>query len=46
MFLGAVGEFRNNYWLVKIVINNDPLEFHIDTGAKVSVISEEEWKDW
>ena len=40
-FLGAVGTNQNNPWLVKVQLMNTDIEFHIDTGAEVSVISQQ-----
>ena len=40
-FLGAVGSDQNNPWLVKVQLMNTDVEFHIDTGAEVSVIPQQ-----
>ena len=37
-FLGAVGEDEKP-WEVDVLLNKTPMEFHIDTGAEVTVIS-------
>ena len=42
-FLKAVGahsENSNDPWAVTLQLNETPMEFHIDTGAEVTVISE------
>ena len=42
-FLRAVGahsENSNDPWAVTLQLNKTPMEFHIDTGAGVTVISE------
>ena len=42
-FLRAVGahsENSNDPWAVTLQLNETPMEFHIDTGAEVTVISE------
>ena len=40
-FLGAVGAHsENDPWAVTLQLNEKPMEFHIDTGAEVTVISE------
>ena len=46
-FLGAVQEksHGHNPWKVTLRLNDMPLEFQIDTGAEVTVISEHNWKD-
>ena len=41
VFLGAVGDTANSPWSVTIDVNETPIELHIDTGAEVTVISEE-----
>ena len=43
-FLGALGDTADSTWSVTIDINETPMEFHIDTGAEVTVISEEAWR--
>ena len=40
-FLGAVGAEQSNLWLVKVRLMNQTVEFHIDTGAEVSVIPQQ-----
>ena len=40
-FLGAVGAEQSNPWLVKVRLMNQTVEFHIDTGAEVSVIPQQ-----
>lgn len=43
-FLGAVRgekEDMNDPWAVKVQLNGNPVTFHIDTGAEVTVISEQ-----
>ena len=47
-FLGAVGEQKtqaNNPWAVTLQLGSKTVEFHIDTGAEVTVISEAVWRD-
>ena len=39
-FLGAVGAQGSDPWAVTLQLNKTPMEFHIDTGAEVTVISE------
>ena len=39
-FLGAVGAQGGDPWAVTLQLNKTPMEFHIDTGAEVTVISE------
>ena len=39
-FLGVVGDSQNNPWVATILRNNKPVQFHIDTGAEVTVIPE------
>ena len=44
-FLKAVGahsENSNDPWAVTLQLNETPMEFHIDTGAEVTVISDAE----
>ena len=43
-FLGALGDTADSTWSVTIDINETPMELHIDTGAEVTVISEEAWR--
>ena len=38
-FLGVVGEVEKP-WVVKVLLNETPMEFHIDTRAEVTVISD------
>ncbi|KAF7222047.1 putative LOC107383513-like protein [Nothobranchius furzeri] len=42
-FLGAVNKMagENEHWFIKLLIGLTPLEFKIDTGADVKIISEE-----
>ena len=40
VFLGQVGNQNNNPWTVTLQLNGSPVEFCIDTGAEVTVISE------
>jgi len=44
VFLGAVGDTTNSPWSVTIDVNETPIELHINTGAEVTVISEEAWR--
>ena len=37
-FLGAVGTDNDNPWIVPLQVMNEVVDFHIDTGAEVSVI--------
>ena len=39
-FLGAVGTGGQNSWQVMLQLNDNPMEFQIDTGAEASIISE------
>lgn len=39
-FLGAVGAQGGDPWAVTLQLNKTPMEFHIDTGAEVTAISE------
>ena len=43
-FLGTVGEGHGNPWLVKARLNGVFMEFQIDTGAAVTVISERDYE--
>ena len=40
-FLGAVGTEQSDPWLVKVCLMKQTVEFHIDTGAEVSVIPQQ-----
>ena len=41
LFLEAVGAHsEKDLWAVTLQLNETPMEFHIDTGAEVTVISE------
>ena len=42
--LGAVTDINRSKWTVTLQVNETPLQFHIDTGAEVTVISEKDWK--
>ena len=39
-FLGGVGNKGNNPWSISLALNDVQMEFLIDTGAEVTVISE------
>ena len=41
VFLGAVGTAAENPWSVTLQLNGEPVEFQIDTGAEVSIISDQ-----
>ena len=43
-FLGAIGDTTDNPWSVTIDVNGTQIELNIDTGAEVTVISEEAWR--
>jgi hypothetical protein len=44
-FLGAIeSSLSSNPWAVRIEINGTPTDLHIDTGAEVTVITEQVWK--
>ena len=43
-FLGTVETDRDNPWVVTLQVMNESIAFHIDTGAEVSVITEEAYK--
>ena len=40
IFLGSVETEHDNPWLISLQLEGKPVEFHIDTGAEVSVITE------
>ena len=42
-FIGTLSSKSNN-WNITLQVNDKPTEFHIDTGAEVTVISERVWK--
>ena len=48
-FLGMIEEIsthrRNDQWMVELLLNGKPVQFKIDTGADVSAVSEEIFKD-
>ena len=37
-FLGAIGTNNGNPWIIQLQVMNEIVDFHIDTGAEVSVI--------
>lgn len=39
-FLGTVGDESEEPWTVNALLNETLIEFHIDTGAEVTVISD------
>ena len=45
-FLGIVEsqDSVSNLWELSVILNNTPTDFDIDTGAEVSLISEEQYK--
>ena len=43
-FLGTVGTETSNPWIVSLQVMNETVEFHIDTGAEVSVIPEQVYR--
>ena len=44
VFLGSVDTEHDNPWLISLQLEGKPVEFHIDTGAEVSVIPEPVYK--
>ena len=44
IFLGAVETQDGKPWSVSLLLNKTPVDFHIDTGAEVTVISGAIWK--
>ena len=44
-FLGAVTDKNDNSWTVELSLQGRPLKLHIDTGAEVTVITEQAWRD-
>lgn len=44
-FLGTVTVKKKQHWSITLKVNSKPTEFHIDTGAEVTIISEQVWKD-
>ena len=44
VFLSVAGDTANSPWSVMVNVNETPIELHIDTGAKVTMISEEVWR--
>ena len=45
VFLGAVGNSNNKSWFTKIGLQGNDVAFKLDTGAEVTVISEEVFKN-
>ena len=45
IFLCAVGSSTQGRWTARISMNGTPMEFQIDTGAEVMVITEKFWKN-
>ncbi len=43
-FLGAVGHTADSSWSATVDVNETPIELHIDTGAELTVISEQTWR--
>ena len=43
-FLGAIGQSSTDLWVTKARVNGIFMEFQIDTGAEVTVISERDYK--
>ena len=43
-FLDTVEGMQDNMWEVKVMIGNKVILFKVDTGAEVTVLSEETWK--
>ena len=44
-FLGAVTNSNEDCWTVTLQLNSKPLQFCIDTGADVTAIPEQVWKE-
>lgn len=42
-FIGTVTDRTKDNWSITLQVNDKPIEFHIDTGAEVTVISERVW---
>ena len=42
-FIGTVSDRSKDNWSITLQVNDKPTEFHIDTGAEVTVISERVW---
>ena len=43
-FLGTVGTENSNPWIVPLQVMNEVVDFHIDTGAEVSVIPDQTYR--
>lgn len=43
-FLGTIGTGNSNPWIVSLQVMNETVDFHIDTGAEVSVIPDQVYK--
>ena len=43
-FLGTIGTKNRNPWVVSLQVMNEAVDFHIDTGAEVSVIPDQVYK--
>ena len=48
-FLGALQDDKrspeNNPWTMTLHLENQPVQFHLDTGAEVAVVSEQTWRN-
>lgn len=44
VFLGKIGKEDQNPWVVDVKLDSYPVTFHIDTGAEVTVISDQVFK--
>ena len=40
-FLGVIGNKASKDWEIELTLNGTPVNFHIDTGAEVTLITEE-----
>ena len=44
MILGVIGQSSIDLWVTKATVNGTFMEFQINTGAEVTVISEQDYK--